>query len=163
MILTGLSEIQTKVATPKLLRQDRLQTFWISWDVKKLGNFDADFLLYIVECATLSVSAKKFELKSELKSSAQEAQQQRRRDVGASGSVVGVERRRGTRLALLRQRTARRRPARADDAAAARGTVPFAQRSLAAVGRQSTTDKIILDRIQPSNAIEPPDFHRTLP
>jgi len=47
LILTGLSEIQTKVATPKLLRQDRLQTFWISWDVKKLGNFDADFLLYI--------------------------------------------------------------------------------------------------------------------
>ena len=37
---TGLSEIKTKIATPKILRQDRLQTFWISWDQIKLGELD---------------------------------------------------------------------------------------------------------------------------
>lgn len=31
-------EVKAKVATPKLLRQDRLQTFWISWDQQKLGE-----------------------------------------------------------------------------------------------------------------------------
>ena len=34
--LNGLSEIKLKIPTPKLLRQDRLQTFWISWDQHKL-------------------------------------------------------------------------------------------------------------------------------
>jgi hypothetical protein len=38
---TGLSEIKTKIATPKILRQDRLQTFWISWDQIKLGELDS--------------------------------------------------------------------------------------------------------------------------
>ncbi|XP_046454359.1 C3 and PZP-like alpha-2-macroglobulin domain-containing protein 8 isoform X2 [Daphnia pulex] len=36
--MNGLSEIKTKIATPKILRQDRLQTFWISWDQIKLGR-----------------------------------------------------------------------------------------------------------------------------
>jgi hypothetical protein len=37
--LNGLSEIKLKIPTPKILRQDRLQTFWISWDQHKLlGN-----------------------------------------------------------------------------------------------------------------------------
>jgi hypothetical protein len=40
-----LSEIKAKVATPKLLRQDRLQTFWISWDKKKLGKASSLTLL----------------------------------------------------------------------------------------------------------------------
>lgn len=35
---TGLSEIKIKIPTPKILRQDRLQTFWISWDQIKLGK-----------------------------------------------------------------------------------------------------------------------------
>lgn len=35
--MTGLSEIKKKIPTPKILRQDRLQTFWISWDQIKLG------------------------------------------------------------------------------------------------------------------------------
>ncbi|XP_057381255.1 uncharacterized protein LOC130703811 [Daphnia carinata] len=36
--MNGLSEIKSKIATPKILRQDRLQTFWISWDQIKLGR-----------------------------------------------------------------------------------------------------------------------------
>lgn len=37
-LFLALSEIQAKVMTPKLLRQDRLQTFWISWDHQKLSK-----------------------------------------------------------------------------------------------------------------------------
>ena len=42
---SGVMEILSKITTPKLLRQDRLQTFWISWDRQKLGK-----IIYLYLC-----------------------------------------------------------------------------------------------------------------
>lgn len=45
----GLTEVKAKVGSPRLLRPDRLQTFWISWDQMKSGEKRAN----LFPCVTI--------------------------------------------------------------------------------------------------------------